>query len=240
MTARLLVALLLAAPLLAEEFPDGPMSPNPHFQPKVEAPEVPAVVAAPLEKETGDVGQESDKSRKGAASPAAGGSFDSSKYLFACLAVGLLLGLGVWMLKRVFPSRLPAGSGALLEVLARTPVGPKQSVVLLRVAGRVLVVGVGPESLNTLSEISDAAEVEKLLLQPPKPPAGDFRARLTGVLAPFRGAPMGAFGEAGKEAAVDTNRMQRVGREGDDGMEDEIRALGRRVASWRVEDGGKG
>ncbi len=244
MRALLLAAvLLLAAPLPADVlgggWEDGPTS-LPSDAPANEA--KPLTPVPPSEAETGVIG--SPSSVRGEATSSAQGEtpWRAAQGIAACLLVGLLLGLGVWMLKRTFPSRLPVGSGALMEVLARTPVGPKQSVVLLRVAGRILVVGVGPENLATLSEISDAGEVEKLLLKEARPQAGDFRARLAGVLAPFRHAPMGAFG--GGEASGRTERMERegagrIGMDEGDETTGEIRALERKVASWRLEDGAR-
>ena len=145
--------------------------------------------------------------------------------LLACTVVGLLLGAGAWLLRRSFPARLTGKPTGLMEVLGRLPVSPKHTVVLVRVAGRVLVVGISPDTMNTLSEIEQPEEVEKMLLKELAPAEG-FGARLAGVLAPFRRTPIGAFGGGETPPAAGEG----------DALEGEIRALERRVASWRKED----
>ena len=234
---RLLALLLLAVfPGWAEEPPEADPPPPWVFKDEA-APPLPAVAPPPpsvllvpptataAASEQDPIGKPTGKGFLESASAPSGPSGGTSwwKTAGACLLTGLLLGLGVVFLRRVFPSRLSGRSGNLLEVVGRTPLGPKQSVVLLRVAGRVLVVGVGPDSMSALAEIANPEEVEKILLKEPSPPSDGFRARLGGVLAPFRGAPLGTFG-AGAEPASE-------------GLEGEIRALERRVASWRMEDG---
>ena len=56
-----------------------------------------------------------------------------------------------------------------MAVLHRVYVGPKQSVVLVRIADRIVVVGVSGQQMTALSEITDAFEV------------ADVVARLEGV-----------------------------------------------------------
>ncbi|HRX86055.1 MAG TPA: flagellar biosynthetic protein FliO, partial [Phycisphaerae bacterium] len=50
-----------------------------------------------------------------------------------------------------------------LRVVGRVPVGAKQSAALLQVGRRVVLVGIGPDGLRTLTEITDAQEVALLL-----------------------------------------------------------------------------
>ncbi len=224
MKRLLALSLLLGAPLAqGEEIPEAG-SPWVYKEAAPAPPPAasdPAPAAPDASSERQAIGKPSAEERAFLGPQALGASPSPSwwKTAAAFAVTGLLLGAGVMLLKRLFPSRLSGKPSGLMEVLGRTPVGPKQSVVLLRVAGRVLVVGVGPESMHALAEIGNPEEVEKLLLKELKPPSEDFRARLTGVLSPFRGAPMGAFGGAGADA-----------------LEGEIRSLERRVASWRVEE----
>lgn len=208
MSALAAAILLLAAPLGVE--------------PRVEsapvlAPEAPA-------PESGLIGKASGQGFPGLVDAGRAPADERTPWLKSLLAfavTGVLLGGGVILLKRLFPTRNGGKPSALMEVLARTPVGPKQSVVLLRVAGRVIVVGVSPDSMATLTEIRDEQEVERILLKEMRPAPDGFKNRLAGVLAPFRPAPLGAFGKE----------------EGGDALEGEIRSLERRVASWRLEDG---
>lgn len=89
------------------------------------------------------------------------------------LAVGLgqmLLGLGVvvalllaalWLLKRLAGARRGAGP---LKILGATAVGPRERVVVVEVAGKVLVLGVAPGRVTALHSL-DAADL-------PGPPPG--------------------------------------------------------------------
>jgi len=66
----------------------------------------------------------------------------------------------------------------VVQVVARSPIAPRQQVVLLRVGKRVVVVGDSGTTLSTLCEISDPDEVAALLGQlkdEQAGPAGSFR-----------------------------------------------------------------
>jgi flagellar protein FliO/FliZ len=92
------------------------------------------------------------------------------------VVVGLLLAT-LWLLKRV---SAPRSSAAALRVLGGAAVGPRERVVLVEVAGKVLVLGVAPGRVSALHTL-DAADL------PAPPPAGgepghEFQARLRQVL----------------------------------------------------------
>jgi flagellar biosynthetic protein FliO len=80
-------------------------------------------------------------------------------------SLGLVLGLFLavaWVARRG-----GAGGGAVLpreafEVLGRATLAPRQQVHLVRVGGRLLLVSVSPAGAETLTEISDATEVERI------------------------------------------------------------------------------
>ena len=82
-------------------------------------------------------------------------------------SLGAVLGL-LFLLKR-FLSRAPGWLGGAarpsgtIEILARYPVGRGQSLILLRLARRVLLVHQTSSSMATLSEMSDPQEVAALL-----------------------------------------------------------------------------
>ena len=230
----LLLAALFAAPAFAEEAPPPAAEAVP-AAPALEVPAAPVAapavpVLAPLPEapsssvEKQPIGKppagQGDPGVAGAAAPSAGGAWRTAA---ACLTVGLLLGGGVLVLRRLFPTKRPGGANALLEVLARTPLGPKHTAVLLRVGGKVLVVGVGPETMTALAQVDEPAEVERLLLKEAGRPAEKgFGGMLAGAISSFRSEPMGSLQGKGPEA---------------DDLEGEIKALGRRVASWRVDEG---
>jgi len=63
---------------------------------------------------------------------------------------------------------LPQVAGGGLQVVGRLSLSPKHTVYLLRVGGRVLLVGAGPQGAPALiSELDDLAEVA------PDPPRGE-------------------------------------------------------------------
>jgi flagellar biogenesis protein FliO len=82
----------------------------------------------------------------------------------ASLAVvlGLFL-LAMWFVRR----HLPRGSGPLpgdvLEVLGRATIGHRQSVTLLRLGDRLLLIATNASGMHTLGEITDPDEVTRLL-----------------------------------------------------------------------------
>ncbi|MBC8107061.1 MAG: FliO/MopB family protein [Anaerolineae bacterium] len=85
-----------------------------------------------------------------------------------CGALGIVLGL-IFVLKfvigKIYPS-IAAGAGSrVVRVLARSPIAPKQQVMLLHIGRRIVVVGDSGGQLSTLCDIADADEVAALLGQ---------------------------------------------------------------------------
>lgn len=80
-------------------------------------------------------------------------------------ALGLVLGLILvlrWGWVR-FGGAVVARSSPAVEVLSRTTVSPRNHVVLLRVGGRIVVVGDSSAGLRTLAQIEEPDEVAGLL-----------------------------------------------------------------------------
>ena len=80
------------------------------------------------------------------------------------LALGAIVGAltlaGRWLKPYLgAPRGLPIEA---LELLGRRMIEPKVSIHLVRCGGKVLVLGVSPDGVRTLSEIADAHEVERL------------------------------------------------------------------------------
>lgn len=78
-----------------------------------------------------------------------------------CLVIAVVV-LAARFLKRYAPAAqktLPAGA---LQILGKRNIDPRNVVYLLQCGGRILVVGVSPQGLSTLAEITDPAEVEHL------------------------------------------------------------------------------
>jgi len=77
------------------------------------------------------------------------------------LIVGALFLVGRILKKQGFrgPSRLPDEA---LELLGRRTLEPRVSIHLVKCGGRILVLGVGPDGIRTLSEIDDPLQIEQL------------------------------------------------------------------------------
>lgn len=87
--------------------------------------------------------------------------------------VGSVLWAGLLLVKKHLPGGKQFFSSPALEVLGRTHLDPRRYVALLRVGRRLLVLGVSPDAIEGLSEITDEAEVTELLeVARPKTPAG--------------------------------------------------------------------
>lgn len=124
-------------------------------------------------------------SRDAEALPAAGSRGGAGGYVLPTLAaLGVVIGL-LYGLKAV-AAKLggfePARASPAVEVLSRTAVGPKGHVLLLRVGGRVLVVGDSAAGgLRTLDRVEGEEEVAELLraTSAAASPGLDFGALLT-------------------------------------------------------------
>lgn len=87
----------------------------------------------------------------------------------------------VWLLRRYVPSVRSMGAGPL-KVVARTHLSPKQSVALLQVGRRHVLVGVTPDHLTNLGHIADPDETFNLRARTSNPSgagqAGEFDTAL--------------------------------------------------------------
>lgn len=93
--------------------------------------------------------------------------------IIAMLCLGLLLWGGLLLFKRVFPGGRQMFASPAIEVLGRTHLDPQRYVALLRIGERAIAVGVSPDGIRTVSEITDPAEVGRLLeVARPKTDAG--------------------------------------------------------------------
>jgi flagellar biogenesis protein FliO len=74
-----------------------------------------------------------------------------------------VMGLALkWLRKAGFGGSF-GGSTAAVQVLSRGYLTNKHQMVLVRFGGRILLLGVGPQNLNLLSEVSEPAEVSEVL-----------------------------------------------------------------------------
>lgn len=94
----------------------------------------------------------------------AGGDLPS----LAATAASLMLVLGLfvfctWWLRRAMPRGARVLPADVVEVLGRTPLAARQQAHLLRVGNKLLLVAVSPGVTETLCEVTDREEVERIV-----------------------------------------------------------------------------
>lgn len=100
-----------------------------------------------------------------ATSRGAGGSVSSLRVVSAlALVLALIFGLR-WVGRRYFPAVTGGRTAGSVRVLSRSPVAPKQQVLLLQVGRRVLVVADNGTQLSPLSVITEPDEVAQIIGQ---------------------------------------------------------------------------
>ncbi|HET6427440.1 MAG TPA: flagellar biosynthetic protein FliO [Phycisphaerae bacterium] len=77
------------------------------------------------------------------------------------IVVGLLFGLR-WLLRRLGARGQAAADSDVIQVLARMSLSPKERLLLVRLGGRLVLVGSGTAGLTALCEITDPLEVSEL------------------------------------------------------------------------------
>ena len=80
-------------------------------------------------------------------------------------SLALVLGLFMimaWIMRRTVPGAVQALPGEVVEVLGRAPLAGRQQVHLIRCGSKLILVSVTPEGAETLTEITDAEEVDRL------------------------------------------------------------------------------
>ncbi len=93
------------------------------------------------------------------------GSSTSSALWSVAASLGLVLGLfllAAWMLRRGLPRRLRPLSAEVVEVLGRAPLAAKQQMHLLRFGHKLVLVAVSPAGVESIAEITEPTEVERL------------------------------------------------------------------------------
>ena len=85
--------------------------------------------------------------------------------LTASGSLALVLGLFMimaWIMRRAVPGAVRALPGDVVQVLGRAPLAGRQQVYLVRCGSKLILVSVTPEGAETLTEITDAEEVDRL------------------------------------------------------------------------------
>jgi flagellar biogenesis protein FliO len=77
------------------------------------------------------------------------------------VVLGLFFAL-VWMMRRASPKGSVLLPGEVVEVLGRAPLAGRQQMHLLRCGNKLLLVSVTPAGAETLTEVTDPLEVDRL------------------------------------------------------------------------------
>jgi len=129
--------------------------------------------------------------------------------LWLGVVVVLIYG-GVLVIRRYVPSARNMFGGGTLKVVARTYISSKQSILLVRVGSKFVMVGVTGGSMSPLAEISDPAEAEKLAeelaAQDKHARQRPFRKAMDHAAADYRGE--GAASGTGGDSDVDGVRAE--------------------------------
>lgn len=83
--------------------------------------------------------------------------------LWPLLVVLVLVAAIALFLKKFIPARRLMSGSQVLRIVARTHVTPKQQLMLVKLGRRMVLLGVSPERINTLSTVDDPDQVASLL-----------------------------------------------------------------------------
>ena len=128
------------------------------------------------EIENRPIGKRPRRSRR--AELTAGTTSSSSWWGQSVLALGAVLALiagGTWAVKKYMPAAVGGNMGQSLEIIGRHHLSPKQSLYLVRVGKRAVLIGASPTEMSPLLEIRDAQEVHTML---PRPGRREFNGLL--------------------------------------------------------------
>ncbi len=111
----------------------------------------------------------------------AGGSGWSTMFMSLLIVLGLFMG-SMWMIKRTLPAPAPRLPADVVEVLGCTPLAGRQNAHLVRLGNKLLLVSVFPSGAETLTEITDPLEVDRIAgickSQQPQSSSASFRSLL--------------------------------------------------------------
>jgi flagellar protein FliO/FliZ len=87
----------------------------------------------------------------------------TARTIASLLVVLALIATATWLLRRFLIGRQPASRFTGLEVLARSPISPKQSLCLIKLGRKLLLVGLSPNHIGALQTIEDPEDIAQLL-----------------------------------------------------------------------------
>lgn len=123
------------------------------------------------------------------------GWWEVTKMLFWVVVVTLGIYGTAKLVKRYVPAARNIFGGAALKVVGRMHLSPKQSIIVVKVGRRMVVVGVTPTEMRALTEITDPEEVAEMDRD---------------IAGPAKGATTREFGQELKEASKEYESGQEL------------------------------
>jgi len=108
------------------------------------------------------------------------------------IVVGLFLMLA-WFAKRNMPAGQRPLDSDVVQVLGRAPLSGKQMMHLVRLGPKLLLVSVSAQGAETLAEVSDPVEVERLMALCQQNSGGSVSESFRDVLTQFEHEPVQGF-----------------------------------------------
>ena len=102
----------------------------------------------------------SNSLREGPAAPTSGGSIVTVVSSLA-IVLGLLFGV-TWLMRRAGPAGSQPLPSDVVQVLGRAMLSPRQQMQLVRIGDKLVLIANTPAGVQTLTEITDRAEVQRL------------------------------------------------------------------------------
>ncbi len=153
--------------------------------------------------------------------------WDIAQVVISLVVVVGFIVAAAWAFKRFSPRTSSMFSNEFVKVLARTYIGPRQAVCLVKLPGKILVVGSSPQALTTLGEISDPAEVERVLGLVEKGSSNSATAAFKNILKAVTGGHNDSHERIG-DAAGDQVGLERAV----SGISDRISRLSRKLETY--------
>lgn len=123
----------------------------------------PRKLMAPSRPIRRDAAPEANGDRKTARSPLANATPDVKTVAASLALVLALFFAAAWMMKKGMPKSAGVLPGEVVQVMGRAQLSGKQYVHLVRCGQKLLLVNITPGGAETLTEITDPLEVDRLL-----------------------------------------------------------------------------
>ncbi len=103
------------------------------------------------------------------------------RIVLSLLVTTLLIAFTLKKAQKHIPAMGGQKAGSFLNVLAREAISPTQSLALVKVGTKILLVGLSEQNMTTLSEFSEA-DLDSLIPKPPEPEARTAKSMYGDVL----------------------------------------------------------